>query len=299
MNTRTVAQLLAGLMVLLTTASCADEATGAGGAGTETDRGAQPNTVRIIERDYAFEISGQPAGGALSIAVENTGSELHEVAFSKLLDGKTFADAKAALESAGEDDRNPLEGIADSDSVIDDFGGAQAPGTSYTITGEEVEPGDYILACHIPNAEGVPLYKLGLLAPVTIAAGSGGTPQEADLTYTATDDQLEGPETADAGETNIEVVNDSSASREITLLKLTAGKTMEDAGKFFESATDAPPDFGNSPFDFFTFVFDSERDRTITVDLTPGQWVIQVPDPDKPFEGPPTEDPHAVVVNVA
>ena len=297
MNKRLLA-LLSAALVALGAAACGDTDDPSGDS-TDTSAGAQDNALSIVERDYAFDISGEPAGGTLSIQIDNAGKELHELIFTKLLDGKTFEEAKAALDAAGEEDEDPLAGLVESDSVIDDFGGGQAPGTRYTITGPDVEAGEYVLRCNIPNAEGVPHFKLGMLAQVSIAEGSGGTAPEGEVTYTATDDQLEGPETLDAGETAIEVVNDSAASREITLLKLASGKTMEDAGKFFESATEGPPDFANSPFEFFTFVFDSERDRTITVDLTAGQWGIQVADPEHPFEGPPTEDPHAVLFTVA
>lgn len=55
----------------------------------------------------------------------------------------------------------------------------------------------------------------------------------------------------------------------------------------------------SAPLEFLGFVFDGKQDRTLTVDLTPGQWVISAPDPDKPFEGPTTEDPHAVMITVS
>ena len=119
---------------------------------------------------------------------------------------------------------------------------------------------------------------------------------EPDVTYTISDDGLEGPAELDSGETSIEVVNDSSTSREITLLKIAEGSTIEDVADFFETADEGPPDFTNSPLDFLAFVFDAESDRTITVDLTAGQWAIQTNDPEEPFEGPPSEDPHAILL---
>lgn len=298
MNKRTFARATTALFVVLGTAACGDAADTSDGKSRETDNGSQDNTLNIVQNDYAFAISGEPTGGTLSIAVDNAGKELHELIFTKLLDGKTFEEARAALDAAAEDVEDPLAGLADSNPVLDDFGGAQAPGTTYTITGPDVEAGEYVLRCNIPNADGVPHYKLGMLASVTIAEGSGSAAPEPALTFTATNDKLEGPTTATAGETSIEVVNDGSASREITLLKLAAGKTMDDAGKFFESADEGVPDFANSPFEFFAFVFDSERDRTLTVDLTPGEWAIQVPDPENQFEGPPTEDPHGASFTV-
>lgn len=45
-------------------------------------------------------------------------------------------------------------------------------------------------------------------------------------------------------------------------------------------------------------MFDAEQDRRITVELTPGEWGIQTPGPEKPFEGPPERDPHQLFFTV-
>ena len=258
------------------------------------------NTLTITEREYEFDVEGDVEAGDLSIAVSNGGAEIHEIGMAKLLDGKTVEDLQAAIEAAGDDQEEDIfEGITEEDAVIDELGGVQLPGTSYTISGSGVEAGDYVLLCFIPNAEGQPHYSLGMLTGFTIAEGEGAAAPEADVTYTATDDGLEGPDAVDAGETTIEVVNDSSVNREITILKIKDGKTIEDVGAFFESADEGPPDLSASPLDFLAFVFDGEQDRSITVDLTPGQWAISSSDPEKPFEGPPTEDPHAILFTVS
>ena len=67
---------------------------------------------------------------------------------------------------------------------------------------------------------------------------------------------------------------------------------------WLESGGEGPPDPSTSPLDFLAFVFDAEQDRQLTVDLTPGQWGISSSDPESPFEGPPTEDPHVALVTV-
>ena len=133
----------------------------------------------------------------------------------------------------------------------------------------------------------------------TVDEGDVSEVPQPDATYTIGDDGVEGPAQLDSGETSIEVVNDSSTSREITLLKIAEGNTVEDVITFFESADEGPPVFAGGPLDFLAFVFDAESDRTITVDLTAGQWAIQTPDPEQPFEGPPTEDPHTILVTVS
>ena len=218
---------------------------------------------------------------------------------AKLLDGKTMEDVTAALEKATPETENVLEGVAEEDTALDGLGNGQAPGTKFALTGDGIGAGEYALLCFIPNSEGVPHFKLGMVAPLTVEEGDIGGGPEANHTFTATDEKLDGPDELPAGSTTISVVNDSSVNRELLVLKLVDGKTVEDAGKFFESADQGPPDFANSPFDFFTFVFDSDADRRITLDLTPGQWYIGSADPDNQFEGPPAEDPHGQLITVA
>lgn len=65
------------------------------------------------------------------------------------------------------------------------------------------------------------------------------------------------------------------------------------------AAGEGPPEFASGPIDFFALVFDGASDRTITVDLTEGQWVLQTPDPEQPFEGDPVEDPYTILVTVS
>ncbi len=252
------------------------------------------NTLRITASEYEFAVEGGLEAGTVSIAIDNVGDEFHEVAVGRLLDGQTVDDARTALETADSDD--PLEGILEENTVL---GGVQAPGTAYTITGSDVIAGDYVVLCFIPNSGGIPHHSLGMVSGFTVGEGDVSDVPEPDAAYTISDDGLDGPSRLDAGTTTIEIVNDSSTSREISLFKIRAGNTVEDVVTFFESADEGPPDFADGPLDFLAFLFDAESDRTITVDLTDGQWAIQTPDPEQPFEGPPTEDPHTILVTVS
>lgn len=266
---------------------------------TEEPGTSEVSALSITERDYEFELDGELTAGRVSITVTNEGAEFHELAMARLTDGKTLEDFRAALaESSEEDDDETFGGVVEADSTIDDLGGVQLPGTSYTITGDGVDAGRYVLLCYIPNAEGTSHYELGMLTEFTVAVGQATDDAEADVTYTATDDALDGPTELPAGETAIEVVNDSGAEREINVLKLKDGATIEEVGAWFESGGEGAPDPATAPIDFLAFVFDAEQDRTLTIDLTPGTWVITSGDPEQPYEGPPTEDPHAVVITV-
>jgi hypothetical protein len=266
---------------------------------TTSGGGAADNTLHITQRDYEFEVDGALTAGSVSIAVENLGAEFHEIGMAKLIDGHTVDEVRAALEAASEDE-DPLTGLVEDDSLIDELGGVAAPGTAYTMSGEGIEAGEYVLICFIPNSEGVPHYQLGMVSGFTIAEGDATEAPEADATYTVSDDGLDGPSELAAGDTSIEFVNDSATNREITLFKVKEGSTLDDVLAFFAAGDEGPPpDFASGPVEFLAFVFDGASDRTMTVNLTPGQWVLQTPDPEDPFEGDPTEDPHTLLVTVA
>jgi hypothetical protein len=256
------------------------------------------NTLHITERDFEFQVEGEPTAGSVSIAVENLGSEIHEIGMARLVDGHTVEEVRAALETAGEDE-DPLAGLVEEGSVIDELGGIQAPGTAYTISGDGIEAGEYVLICFIPNSEGVLHAQLGMVSGFTIAEGDADPGPGPDVSYAVSDDGVDGPGELTAGNTVIEIVNDSSTNREITLFKVKEGSTLDDVGAFFEAADEGPPDFASGPIEFLAFVFEGASDRTITVDLTAGQWVLQTPDPEQPFEGDPTEDPHTTLITVS
>jgi hypothetical protein len=275
--------------------SCADDTS----EPTATSEPAADNVLKIVEREYEFAVSGTPSAGTLTVDVSNEGKEWHELAMAKLLDGKTIEDLRTALEGA-EEDEDPFEGIADeSAEAVDDLGGSQFPGTTYAITGSDIVPGEYALLCFVPNAEGKPHWSLGMLTGFTIGDEESDASPEADVTFTADAERLEGPEQVDAGETSMRIVNDSGGTRELGLLRVKDGRTLDDVYESLEAAEDAPPDPSTAPFDYFAYVFDAEQDRTITVDLTPGTWALQAGDPEDESTKPLDEDPFVVVFTVS
>lgn len=284
--------------VVVGVAACGDDDDDGTVAGVDGGTTIEDNVLTISAREYEFDVEGDVVAGSLSIDVTNGGAEAHEIGMARLVDGKTVDDVRAAAEATS-DEEDFLDGLTEEESVIDELGGVQAPGTSYSISGAGVEAGDYVLLCFIPNAEGESHYSLGMLTGFTVGEGEATGSPEADATYTITDDGLEGPDTVEAGEVTIEIVNESSVNREATLIRIKDGKTIEDVGAWFSEAEEGPPDFADSPLDFLAFLFDAEQDRTITVDLEPGQWAINTPDPENPFEGDPMEDPHAILFTVS
>ena len=273
------------------------------GVTDEDEAGDEASALTIAASEYEFDVSGEATAGTLTLELSNTGDEIHEFAMGRLLGDSTIEDFQAALEAAGPDEEPDLEGIAEDDGPIDDLGAALFPGSALSVTGSGIPAGDYVLLCFVPTSDGTPHFSVGMLTGFTIAEGEATGAPEAAATYTADADGVDGPDTLPAGETVLSLVNDSDISREIQVGKLKDGKTFDDADEFFAQFEEGPPTAeglagDGNPIEFFSFVFDADQDRLVTVDLTPGTWVIGMPDPDNEFEGTPDEDPYAVVVTV-
>ena len=285
-----VALVAVGSLVL---ASCGDD------DDSDDDAAASENVLRVIEDDYSFDISGEPTAGTLTIDVSNVGEELHMFGACELLDGKTEADVQTALQS---EDEAAFGEVCKEDTVIDGLGGGITPGSRVQVTASGVEAGNYVAICFIPDEEGKPHFAHGMVKPFVIREGDGTAElPEADVTYTATKEKLDGPKEIDAGETTIEFVPEQGGRDEFVLLKLKDGKTADDVDAFFAKMdeggfyTDA-----ESPVDLLYFAFDHPEARTITVDLTEGNWAISATNSDE--EDPnldPDEDPHVIQFTVS
>jgi hypothetical protein len=256
------------------------------------------NALHIVEKEYGFEVDGDLNAGAITIDVRNSGKEAHMASFGKLTAGKTVADARVAMKNARPDDQNPLNGLLEEDTPLDDVGNLQFPGTALQATAGEVVPGNYLLICFLPDSSGKPHAALGMMAGITVKDKVEKKLPKADVTFTAGATKTTGPATVDAGETTIEVRNTSGAAREIILAKVKKGKTTEDVDAYFKEAGDNLPDLATSPLEFFALVFDAKQTRYLTADLTPGQWALAVQDPDKSSELPVAKDPAAVLFTV-
>lgn len=121
--------------------------------------------VGIEMVDFQFVVSGTPTAGEQVVRFSNTGTELHEVLFFKLFEGKTMADFTAMLERemAGEvveDSEIPVD-------YVDSF--LLSPGhVSYRTI--NLESGDYVLVCFIssPANEMMPHAALGMVQQMTV-----------------------------------------------------------------------------------------------------------------------------------
>ena len=286
---RFTALLLLGALASFGFVACGDD----DGSGDATD-----NVLRVTEDDYSFDIDDSVKAGTVTLDVENVGDELHMFGACALKDGKTEADVQTALKA---DDESALGQVCEDESMIDSLGGGLTPGGTLQVTANDLEAGNYVAICFLPDKDGKPHFAHGMVKGFTIGEGDESDAPEADVTYTATKDKLSGPKRLDAGETTIQLDVEKGAPDEMVLVKIKDGKTSDDVDAYFKKLDeDGFYDKADSPVDLLYFAFDSTDTRWFTADLTPGTWAIGVQDSDaEDTDIPADEDPHVVLINVS
>ncbi|HEY7461734.1 MAG TPA: hypothetical protein VIC59_07660 [Gemmatimonadota bacterium] len=109
--------------------------------------------------DYTFQVTGRVAPGPHVLAIENEGTEPHELSLWRLAPGKSLADLVAWTEAgmAGEPPGKPIGGVA-----------PMKPGDR-ELFGVNLEPGEYALLCFVPDDEdGKPHIQHGMAKQFTV-----------------------------------------------------------------------------------------------------------------------------------
>jgi hypothetical protein len=119
--------------------------------------------------DYSFELPETIAAGPQVWKVTNQGAEPHELAVFKPAPGQTADDVIAMLTAAASpaaelDQASPAAHAEMEAPPFTDVGGMQVLSTG--LTGWlllDLEPGEYVAVCFVPDAEGVPHLMLGMI----------------------------------------------------------------------------------------------------------------------------------------
>ena len=222
--------------------------------------------VDLTAADYSY--TGVPESipaGLVTVSIDNTGAEEHQATIIRLNDDVTLQQALGAFAT---DEREGLK-------LITVHGGPNgvAPGGSQATT-QELEPGNYVFACFIPSADGIPHAAKGMLQPFTVTEPAGDT-----TAAPATDGQIITddfkytiPPTFN-GKGTFEVFNAAEQPHEMTVYKVAEGKTLADVQAFFTSTeppTAPPPITGAGG----SAAASPGTSIIVPLDLDPGNYVM-------------------------
>jgi hypothetical protein len=226
--------------------------------------------------------------GFTRLTMRNGGAEDHHAMFMRVNDDASLADLEAAL--TGPDIGAIL-------AVSSSLGGpVVGPGQQASVVAD-LEPGQYMVICLVPDAEGMPHYVMGMQAPLEVTEADDGPPAPAaDLTVELVDFGfvMESMELS-PGQHIWEAPNVGEQLHELVVLRLAAGVTLEQLQPMLEAmespatpageAAASPPAMtGPPPFTVIGGVAPMNPGHTnwALLDLEPGEYVAIcfVPDPE-------------------
>ncbi len=190
--------------------------------------------VTLKGADFSFEGPAEVQSGWVTVNFSNVGKEAHHAQFARLNDGVTPQQIQDALKQS-EQAALALVSLVGGPSVIDPNGNG-----SVTMN---LAPGQYMLLCFLPSADGVPHLAKGMVALLTVKGAGASTAAEpkADVTVNMADFHYTMPAEVKAGKQVWKVVNDGPQPHEIVVLKLEDGKTPDDVFAFFAKPEGKPP----------------------------------------------------------
>ena len=220
------------------------------------------HVVAVETKEYAFEAPDTIAAGLTTIRLTNMGNELHHAWLVRLDGGHTMADVADALKSNGPPP-----------AWVRDVGGPNA-----VIHGETADavlmltPGQYVLLCFVPGADGVPHAMKGMVRPITVVAKKSASKPAAlpavSSTITLTDYGFAFSKPLAAGRQTIRVRNVAEQSHEILLVTLAPGKSPMDVAAWAEHPDGPPP---GKPIGGVTGIA-KNGEMYFTADLKPGRY---------------------------
>jgi hypothetical protein len=131
------------------------------GRGTIIGRSPAPAQT-VTQRDFSFDVPGGTLPRRGLIAVQNAGTQTHELSIEKLAPGKTLDDAKKAFARSTPPPGPPVSTPAGGLLGI-------APGETGWVD-VRLSPGSYVLTCFFQDAtkNGLPHFVEGMIEQVTV-----------------------------------------------------------------------------------------------------------------------------------
>jgi len=253
-----VSQLLSVPAVLLILAGCAKTEKPADQAAPPAPAPAPP-TVHVTATDYAFDAPDTLTAGQTSFHLMNHGKELHHLVLIRLAPGMTVADLQKM---------NPDAGPPPNVTLIGGPNPAVPDGSAEAVV--DLKAGQYAMICVIPSSVDGKLHMLkGMIRGLTVKeGGASAAAPTPDITLKLSDYAFDPSTPLTAGHHVIRVENAGPQPHEVVLVKLDAGKTMQDFANWAAKLQGPPP---GQPMPGVSPMSPGEA-ATITVDLSPGEY---------------------------
>ena len=220
------------------------------------------NVVNVVAMDFAFRMPDSIPAGLTTFHLRNDGREPHHIMFYRLEPGKTLHDVFNALEKGGS---HP--------EWMHAVGGPNAvPGGGESSATLELEPGRYVVFCHVKSPDNIVHFMKGMLEAVTVTPSRGAPAPlpSAEIAITLDDYSFAFSRPPTRGKHTIAVINKGTQRHELILSLLKPGKTSRDFVTWMNTQN------GPAPVTPYGGITDIEPGRTVVipVDLVPGTYSL-------------------------
>lgn len=199
--------------------------------------GAAPPTITFTASEYNFTGPATAAPGWTTVALRNTGQQLHHMQMIHI-GNHSMQEAMGAMM-----DPNATH----PPSWMRNAGGPNAahPGSTERVV-MELQPGTYMMMCFIPGPDGMPHFLHGMTGQFTVqGAPNGASPPAADVTLTLNDFSFTSSTPLTAGTHTVRVTNAGHELHEAPLIRLEGNASaMDFVAAFGPNATGPPPGRG-------------------------------------------------------
>lgn len=222
------------LVVPATTIGVSAPAAGAAGS----------NALTVKAGEYVYQLKGNPKAGWTQINFDNSGVEDHMMAVFKLKKGVTSAQLKKALLSK---DQAAFEKISAPGNVN---GTPAVVGRGQkTTTISELPAGHYGIACFVPAPDGSPHAAHGMYKIFDVASGKSSLkpPTDGVADVTLNDTGITVPSGNAPKNLTVKVTNAGTTPHSFQLMKLNAGKTLDEAKVYFDTLFNTGKAEGEAP----------------------------------------------------
>ncbi len=228
--------LLAALSTLFI-AACGGQTSASTGGTTQAITAPQAiPAITIKAMDFSFNQPQTVPAGLVDLIFINDGSQPHQVQFARINNGNFNQFATVLKKNAG-------AALA----LATLYGGANTidPGQRQEVI-LNLPQGQYASICFVTGQDNIPHYMKGMLTSFNITARTNGNspPPRANAQVLLKDFGFVLPSSFPGGQAVLKITNQGPQSHEMDLLKLAAGKNLQDVLNFLNSKNPSgPPPF--------------------------------------------------------
>lgn len=221
------------------------------------------DAVTFTARDHAFDGPVSMSAGHVTVRLVNQGHDPHHAQLIKLTQGKTAKDFVTAIKA---------EPFATPEWAHYAGGPNAVMGNETAEATVDLQAGDYVVICQVPDRQGMPHLASGMIKPVRVIEDQRrrrGPTNHADSVIRAIDFRFNIQQPLRAGQQRVRFVNRGVQPHEAVLVQLNPGATLKDFVAFFEPNTSGPPP--GRPIGGMAGL-EQDQEGSFVVKLTPGRY---------------------------